>query len=178
MIYRPPPAFDNNESYRAKTWEIELEIARKRCQGLGVRKRKRRARHVLGKRRIVSRRTMPSQKGSPLRVGDRCVGERGLGQMARRNPIFLKISSHLWPMGLNVTILPVAIKYLPISPRFTPYGFFYRGAYSALLQLVNQWFNFTYSRSHAFRYGRKNTNSDPTRIELATAALAGVQVTY
>ena len=33
----------------------------------------------------------------------------------------------------------------------------YRNASSALLQLVNQWLNFTYSRSHAFRYynGRK-----------------------
>ena len=35
---------------------------------------------------------------------------------------------------------------------------FYRDASSALLQLVNQWLNFTYSRSHAFRYERKNTN--------------------
>ena len=35
---------------------------------------------------------------------------------------------------------------------------FYRDASSALLQLVNQWLNFTYSRSHALRYGRKNTN--------------------
>ena len=33
----------------------------------------------------------------------------------------------------------------------------YRNASSALLQLVNQWLNFTYSRSHTFRYyyGRK-----------------------
>ena len=37
---------------------------------------------------------------------------------------------------------------------------FYRDASSAILQLVNQWLNFTYSRSHAFRYyGRKNTNN-------------------
>ena len=35
---------------------------------------------------------------------------------------------------------------------------FHRDASSALLQLVNQWLNFTYSRSHAFRYERKNTN--------------------
>ena len=40
--------------------------------------------------------------------------------------------------------------------------FFYRDASSALLQLVNQWLNFTYSRSHAFRYEGKNTN--PTLI--------------
>ena len=36
---------------------------------------------------------------------------------------------------------------LPVS-RLT---IFYRDASSALLQLVNQWLNFTYSRSHAFR---------------------------
>ena len=56
---------------------------------------------------------------------------------------------------------------------------FCRDSCSAILQLVNQWLNFTYSRSHAFRYGRKNTN--PTflvRIELRTSALAGVQITY
>ena len=55
---------------------------------------------------------------------------------------------------------------------------FYRDASSALLQLVNQWLNFTYSRSHAFRYKRKNTNPNLERIELTSSALAGVQVTY
>ena len=55
---------------------------------------------------------------------------------------------------------------------------FYRDASSALLQLVNQWLNFAYSRSHAFRYGRKNTNPTLVRIELTISALAGVQVTY
>ena len=55
---------------------------------------------------------------------------------------------------------------------------FYRDASSALLQLVNQWLNFTYSRSHAFRYEKKNTNPTLVRIELTTSALAGVQVTY
>ena len=60
--------------------------------------------------------------------------------------------------GPLITILPVVTKDLPISPRFTPCNF-YRDASSALLQLVNQWLNFTYSRSHAFRYERKNTNS-------------------
>ena len=55
---------------------------------------------------------------------------------------------------------------------------FYRDASSALLQLVNQWLHFTYSRSHAFRYARKNTNPTLVRIELMTSALAGVQVTY
>ena len=55
---------------------------------------------------------------------------------------------------------------------------FYRDASSALLQLVNQWLNFTYSRPHAFCYERKNTNPTLVRIELTTSALAGVQVTY
>ena len=55
---------------------------------------------------------------------------------------------------------------------------FYRDASSALLLLVNQWLNFTYSRSHAFRYERKNANPTLVRIELTTSALAGVQVNY
>ena len=56
--------------------------------------------------------------------------------------------------------------------------FFYSDASSALLQLVNQWLNFTYSRSHAFRYERKNTNPTLVRIELTTSVLADVQLTY
>ena len=55
---------------------------------------------------------------------------------------------------------------------------FYRDASSALLQLVNQWLNLSYSRSHAFRYERKNTNPTLVRIELTTSALAGMQVNY
>ena len=46
-------------------------------------------------------------------------------------------------MDLIITILPVVTKDLPISPRSTPYDFFYRDVSSALLQLVNQWLNFT-----------------------------------
>ena len=80
-------------------------------------------------------------------------------------------------MDLIITILPVVTKDLPISPRSTPY-IFYRDASSALLQLVNQWLNFTYSRSHAFRYERKNTNPTLVRIELTTSVLADVQLTY
>ena len=57
--------------------------------------------------------------------------------------------------------------------------FFYRDASSALLQLVNQWLNFTnYSRSHAFRYERNNTNPTLVRIELTTSVLVDVQLTY
>ena len=81
-------------------------------------------------------------------------------------------------MDLIITILPVVTEDLPISPRFT-ITIFYRDTSSALLQLVNQWLNFTYSRSHAFCYERKITNPTLVRIELTTSALlAGVQVTY
>ena len=73
-------------------------------------------------------------------------------------------------MDLIITILSVVTKDLPTI--------FYRDESSALLQLVNQWLNFTYSRSHAFRYKRKNTNPTLVRIELATSALAGEQVNY
>ena len=55
---------------------------------------------------------------------------------------------------------------------------FYRDASPALLQLVNQWWNFSYSRSHAFRYERKNTNPTLVRMELTTSVLADVQLTY
>ena len=56
---------------------------------------------------------------------------------------------------------------------------FYRVASSALLQLVNKWLDFTYSRSHAFCHGRQKKSKNPalTRIELTTSALllAGVR---
>ena len=55
---------------------------------------------------------------------------------------------------------------------------FYRDASSAILQLVNQWLNFTYSRSDAIRYERKNTNPTLVRIELTTSVRADVQLTY
>ena len=73
-------------------------------------------------------------------------------------------------MGLNIIFLPVVTKDLPISPRFSSRTNLYCGACSALVQLVNQWLNFTYSRCHAFRNGRKNTNPSLTRIELTASA--------
>ena len=85
-------------------------------------------------------------------------------------------------MDLIITILPVVTKDLPISPRFSPCQFFIAHANSAILQHVNQWLVFTYSRSHAFRYGRKNTNPTLVRIELShdfRPIIAGVvQVAY
>ena len=80
----------------------------------------------------------------------------------------LSLPSCLWSQMIFPSSLP--------GSRLT---IFYRDASSALLQLVNQWLNFTYySRSHAFRYERKNTNPTLVRIELTTSVLADVQLTY
>ena len=79
-------------------------------------------------------------------------------------------------MDLINTILPVATKDPPtyLSPVHALRFFIAMRASSALLQLVNQWLKFTYySRSHACRYGRNNTNPALVRIELTTSALAG-----
>ena len=57
------------------------------------------------------------------------------------------LTSCLW----SRTIFPS----LPVSRLM----FLYRDASSALLELINQWLNFTYSRSHAFRYKSQNTIS-------------------
>ena len=82
-------------------------------------------------------------------------------------------------MDLIITILPVVTKDFPNFPRFTPYDFLSQCKFSTLTtrQLV-EWLNIMYSRSHAFRYERKNTNPTLVRIKLTTSALAGVQVTY
>ena len=53
---------------------------------------------------------------------------------------------------------------------------FYRAASSAILQLVNQWLDFIYSRPHAVRYGRKNPNPTLVRIELTPSALPLMKV--
>ena len=91
--------------------------------------------------------------------------------------IFSCFSSHLSivsPMGLNITILPVITKDLPISPLFIAMQVqqSYNSSTSGRILLMK------YSRSHAFRCGRKNKNPTLIRIELTTSALAGVPVTY
>ena len=83
-------------------------------------------------------------------------------------------------MDLIITILPVVAEDLSISSRFTPHNFLSRCKFSRLTTRQPMVEFYLLSRSHAFRYGRKNTNN-PTlvRIELTTSALlAGVQVTY
>ena len=74
--------------------------------------------------------------------------------------------SYMW----SLTIFPS----LPGS-RLTN---FYRDVSSALLQLVSQRLNLTYSRANAFRYGRQNKNPALTRIEHTTSGLTGLQVIY
>ena len=73
-------------------------------------------------------------------------------------------------MGPIVVILHVGTKNAPICPRFSAYDF-YRDASSALLQIVNQWLSFTYSRSHAFRAtdARIKIMFQMTRVEFTTS---------
>ena len=66
---------------------------------------------------------------------------------------------------------------LPISPRFTPTSF-YRDAGSALLHLVNQWLNFSYSRPHVFRYGNQKKTSLLLSFELTNSDLVGLSCTH
>ena len=85
------------------------------------------------------------------------------GPQRARLPITLP--SYLWPLRI--------IPSLPGS-RLTN---FYRDASSALLQNSStKWLNFTYSRSHSFRYRRQNKNIALTRIELTTSALLIINV--
>ena len=74
------------------------------------------------------------------------------------------VLSCLWSQGIFLS--------LPGSCLMT----FYRDARSALLQLVNQWLNFTYSRCHAFSATETKIQFLVfTTIELPTSALVGVR---
>ena len=76
----------------------------------------------------------------------------------------------------RATTLPiprVVSRDLPISPRFTPTSF-YRDAGSALLHLVNQWFDFSSSRPHAFRYGNHTKGALLLRLEFIDSDLVGM----
>ena len=97
------------------------------------------------------------------------LATKNYGDTINRHPCLVFVS-HLWSMGLNVLgyqSRPLQ-RYHPACCHKGPSRLsqvhalmiFYRGANSALLQLVNQWLNFTYSsRSHAFRYRRKKKNN-------------------
>ena len=80
-------------------------------------------------------------------------------------------------MDPNVIILPVDTKDLPFSPRFTPYDFLWRCKFSTL---TNQSLNFTYSRTHAFRYKHQNKNpADKNRThDFLTRRCAGYLLSH
>ena len=89
--------------------------------------------------------------------------------------LFFNLTYSRWTSSLPSCLWSLRIfPFLPGS-RLT---FFYRDASSALLQPVKQWLNFTYSRSHAFRYERKNTNPTSVRLELTTSALTSRCAVY
>ena len=77
-------------------------------------------------------------------------------------------------MGLNVAILPVVIKDISISPRFTPYEFLTGCNFSILTTRppLVEFYLLTLSATE-----EKIKNAALTRIELTTSALAGMQVT-
>ena len=89
-------------------------------------------------------------------------------------------------MGLDtITIMPVVTKDLPISPRFTPYDFLSRYKFSNLTtrRPMVEFYSLTFPRFPLRKKNtrtEKNTHINPTlvRIELATSALAGVQITF
>ena len=76
-------------------------------------------------------------------------------RMAHFLYFFKNLPHSRWTSSLPSSLWPLRI--FPSLPgsRLT---IFYRDASSSILQLVNQWLKFTYTRSHAVRYGRKNTN--------------------
>ena len=75
-------------------------------------------------------------------------------------------ASHVQPMDLIVTILPVVTKDLPISPRFTPSDFLSRGKFSNLTsrQPMVEFYSLTFPRSplrkkeHKSYFGKNRTH--------------------
>ena len=76
------------------------------------------------------------------------------------------LSSHLQPMDLIITILPVVPKDLPISPRFTPYNFLSRCKFSTLTtrQPMVEFYLLTFPRfplrkkEHKSYFGKNRTH--------------------
>ena len=80
-------------------------------------------------------------------------------QFWHRHAIFFFIFFHYLTYSRWTSSLPSCLWLLRTFP-FLPgprHLIFYRDTSPAILQLVNQWLKSTYSRSHAFRYGRKKT---------------------
>ena len=67
---------------------------------------------------------------------------------------------------------------LSISPPFSPYDFLSRCDFSTLLTLrqIDYWFNFTYSRSHAFHYGCQSKIYRPVKNRTNEPALLSMRV--
>ena len=67
---------------------------------------------------------------------------------------------------------------LSISPRFSPYDFLSRCDFSTLptLRQLDYWFNFTYSRSHAFHYGCQSKRNRPVKNRTNEPALLPMRV--
>ena len=67
---------------------------------------------------------------------------------------------------------------LSISPPFSPYDFLSRCDFSTLLTLrqIDYWFNFTYSRSHAFHYGCQSKRNRPFKNRTNEPALLSMRV--
>ena len=103
-----------------------------------------------------------STSNTPKSQLSHCILITADGPQRARSPIppTATLPSCLWSRRLFPT--------LPGS--LSPSGFW---SSSALLQLVNQWSNFTYSRPHAFRYGRQKKNPFLTRTEFTRSAIIG-----
>ena len=114
------------------------------------------------------------------------LATKNYGGIVNRHPYPVFVS-HLWPIGLNVLgcyqsrplrRYPPACGHKGSShlPQVFALCFIYRDSSSALLQLVNQWLNFTYSCCHAFSATETKIQIlFFTTIELTTSALVGVR---
>ena len=82
-------------------------------------------------------------------------------------------------MGLNITVLPVVTKDLPISPRFTPYDFFIAMQVHHSYKTRQPMVEILLTHVPTLSVTEEITQILVTRIELTTSALlAGVQITY
>ena len=84
-------------------------------------------------------------------------------QLARSLIPPVTLPSCLWPLRISPSFLGSRLTY------------FYHDVSSILLHRVNNWLNFTNSRSHASRHGSQSKTPDSTRIELTTSALVGMR---
>ena len=84
--------------------------------------------------------------------------------------VLFNLTSSRWTSSLPSGLWTLRI--FPCLPgsRLT---IFYRDASSAILQLFNQWLNFTYSRSYAFRYTKSYFGKNRTYDFQTTSGCAG-----